>query len=86
MINLISECTIKKIKYIFYNNTLIAIQSTNGAIDKLLGYINLRVIIASVSKILRFYVVPNKVNYNIILGRSWLRIILAISLYAVDEY
>ena len=85
-INLISERTARKIKCIFYDDTSIAIRSANGATDKLPGYTNLRVTIASVPKILRFYVVPGKVNYNMILGRPWLRMTSAIGLYAADEY
>ena len=86
IINLILEYTIRKIKYIFHNNISIAIRSINGIIDKLLGYINLRVIIISVPKILRLYMVLSKVNYNMILGKPWLKIILTIGLYIIDKY
>ena len=85
-INLISERTARKIKCIFHDDTSIAIRSANGATDKLPGYTNLRVTIADVPKILRLYVVPGKVNYNMILGRPWLRMTSAIGLYATDEY
>ena len=41
----------------------------NKAIDKLPKYINLKVIIILIFKILRLYIVSNKINYNIILER-----------------
>ena len=85
-INLISERIVKRINCIFHEDTSLAIRSANGATDRLPGYTNLKVTIASVPKILRLYVVPGKVNYNMILGRPWLRMTSAIGLYAADEY
>ena len=85
-INLISERTARKINCIFHDDTSIAIRSANGATDRLPGYTNLKVTVASVPKILRLYVVPGKVTYNMILGRPWLRMTAAVGLYATDEY
>ena len=85
-INLISEKIARKINCIFHEDTSIAIRSANGATDRLPGYTNLKITVASVPKILRLYVVPGKVTYNMILGRPWLRMTSAIGLYATDEY
>ena len=85
-INLISERIVRKMNCIVHDDTSIAIRSANGATDKLPGYTNLRITVASVPKILRLYIVPGNVSYNVILGRPWLRMTSAIGLYAADEY
>ena len=85
-INLISERIARKINCVFHDDTSLAIRSANGATDRLPGYTNLKITVASVPKILRLYVVPGKVSYNMILGRPWLRMTSAIGLYAADQY
>jgi hypothetical protein len=86
-VNLITEFIVSDLNIPRIPDQSLAIKVANGKIQQLDAYVRIKVVIASVERLIEAYVVPGSaMSYHLLLSRQWLRDVKAIGDYATDDY